>query len=1123
MKLTTFFLLITFITVNASVYSQVTKLDLKVQRVTVKEVLSRIEDQSQFFFMYNDRKIDVERKVDLDIKQSKIEDLLKTIFDGTNTKFIIKDRQIVLYKENDEEFRAPNNESAVQQQKSVSGKVTDSSGGSLPGVSVVVKGTTTGVITDMDGKYSLAKVPENAILQFSFVGMKGQEVAVGNNKEINITLIEQAIGINEVVVVGYGSVKKSDITGSISSIKATDLVQMPTQRVDQTLQGRTPGVYILNTDGSPGGKTIIRIRGLNSINGGNEPLIVIDGLQGGNIDNINPNDISNIEILKDASATAIYGSRGANGVVLITTKLGKKGKPTIDFNSSYSFQNISRKLPTMSAADFAKTINNLRMKQTANGSQPVPQFTDEQIRYWEKNGGTDWQDKIFQTGTIKSTNIAVSGATDKLSYMVSSNYMDNSGILLNSGYNRFTLRSNLMAEITKRIDFGLNYSFIKENRKLPYNQNSASILSDPISNATRWAPTEPVYDEFENYSVHNSAYGPAGTWNPLASVKEPIIDNPSYQNNANTFLQFELADGLSLKILGGAIITNETKRDYYNLKTYSGLQNDGVGHVIEYSEEQYQNSNILTYDKILGKIHHITFTGVAEQIYESGMGSTLEGKGFVVDQLGYDNLGGAKSIIATSSHFERALISFMGRVNYVLADKYLATLTYRADGSSVFGNDNKWGYFPSGSIAWRVSQEEFLKNSSVINDLKLRMSYGITGNQGIQPYQSLARLSSGFDFYYPYNGGTSADLGFGISGLSNPNLKWETTSQANIGIDISLFKGRLTSTLDIYRKTTDNLLMARQLPGYLGVESILDNIGSIENKGLEILVGGDPIVGKLSWNTSVNFTLNRNKILDLGSDQRIGFSPTNGGYGVGDDFMFLEVGQPFGLMNGWKYLGVWKTEEDAEARKYGQLPGDSHFLDLNNDGQIDNDDRVTIGNGYPKFTWGWTNKLTYNCFELSVLVIGSHGNDLFNQQRIRRENQGEGVSPALLNAWTPDNQNTEVPGVIDGKYREDQHLVNKLFFGNDKNQIISRWVEDASFIKLKSLSFSYKFGQDKLKEVGIQNLRLFATASNLLTLTKYTGYDPEVAAFSTNDATIGVDLAAYPTSRTFTFGLDITF
>lgn len=1020
----------------------------------------------------------------------------------------------------------PNN--ANLQVSEVTGTVTDSQGESLPGVNVVIRGTTIGGITDLNGKYTI-QIPAGqatpVILAFSYVGFETQEIAVGNQTTIDIVLEVESLGLDEVVVVGYGSQKKSDITAAISTIPAEEIVQLSTARVDQAIQGRTSGVYVLNTDGAPGGETMIRIRGLNSINGGNQPLIVIDGLQGGDLESLNPMDIQSMEILKDASATAIYGSRGANGVILITTKLGRPGKPVIDAGISYGAQTLIQKLPTMTAGQFARHVNANEMTNTAGGSIPNPPFTDADIAYYDANGGTDWQDVIFETGAIQNYQLAISGASEKLKYMVSANYMDHQGILKASKYNRLSLRTNLTAEIAKWVDFGLNYAFTKETYSSPEfrsGNGGADWVGQPINTAIRWAPTEPVYEDDGTYRRHDPRFAANDTWNPLASAIEPIIDRPKYKNNINLFLNFDILEGLSLKITGGALLVNNSRRDYYNTKTMDGLSVDGLAILSNSIWEQYQNSNILTYDNIWGN-HHLTVTGVVEQIFSRTNGTETRASHFIVDQLGFNNIGGAQQLTKSSYASERSLLSYMGRLNYAFAGKYLATFTYRADGSSVFGAGNKWGYFPSGSVAWRISEESFLEGATSLSDLKIRASYGVTGNQGINPYQSLARLSSnpgpwGPD--YPYNGVVPTNTGFQIGGLANPDLKWETTSQTNIGIDLMMFSGRLSATFDVYKKVTDDLLMPRELPGYIGISSVLDNVGSIENKGLEFMIGGDPVVtNDFRWNTSFNITANRNKVLDLGADERLTYGASYGGYSLGE-FMILEVGQPYGSMRGWEFLGIWGTDQDEEARSYGQLPGDPRYLDADNDGDVDEDDRVVIGNGFPDFTWGWSNRLTYKNFDLSFLIMGMQGAELFNTLRIRRDSHWEGVSTALLDVWTPENQGSEVPGMIDGAYREAQNLVNQVHIDGET----SRWVEDASFIRLKTITLSYSFGSNLIQSIGFEKIRLYFTGINLITITDYTGFDPEVAQFSDyGDQRIGVDLSSYPPSRTYTFGLDLTF
>jgi TonB-linked SusC/RagA family outer membrane protein len=1022
---------------------------------------------------------------------------------------------------NDKSYEWKN--SAIQ--KAISGKVTDDQGEPLPGATVMFKGTNIGTTTDTDGRYKLT-VPDNAeILVVSFIGYLTEEKPIAGASVIDVTLVEDIKTLSEVVVVGYGTQKKSDITGAISSVKGNELTQLPIQRVDQALQGRAAGVLVLNTAGAPGANTTIRVRGMNSINGGNNALVVIDGLQGGNLNSLNPNDIESIEILKDASATAIYGSRGSNGVILITTKGGKKGKPTIEYNFNYGSQTIRHKLDVMGAVDYALTRNAYEATQNASGT-PDPIFTDERIAELERDGGTDWQNEIYRTAPIQNHQLTIGGGTDNLSYMVSGGYLNQEGILVNSSYKRFTLRANVNANITKSVTFGLNWAGSKESgNSPPYGGGTAqSFLGQAVNTAPRWDPTTPPFDEFGNYNRHPAGYGAYDSWNPLASAQEPDINNNTIRNNINTYLEFKIIEGLKLKITGGATIENLSNKSYYNSKTREGQP---VGGKVGYATidggmaTNFQNSNILTYDKDFGSAHHLNLTAVAEQQYAKNETTGLVASKFTVDQTGVNDLGGAEQINSKYSNVsERVINSYMGRINYSYGGKYLLTVSYRADGSSVFGANNKWGYFPSASLAWRLSEESFIKNMNFFTDLKLRGSWGVTGNQAIAPYQSIASMSSGYN--YPYTGNDATDLGFIIANAPNPNLKWESTTQTNIGLDVSVFRGRLNATVDLYSKSTEDLLLNRTLPAYTGFTSIIDNVGSVENKGLELSVSGDPLTGNIKWNSGFTMSWNRNKVTDLGEVTRLEFKTTYGGYGLKNGFMQLRVGEPFGQMYGYGYEGTWKTSEAAEAAAYGQLPGDPRYTDANKDGKINSNDIIIMGNAIPDFIFGWTNRVSYGNFELTFLIQGSKGNDIFNQGRIRLESPYEGTSTRLLDRWTETNQDTDVPAFIDAVTRQNAGLANKVSLGSDAGRL-ERYVEDGSYVRLKNITLAYSIPSSLYKKTGLTKLRVYVSGTNLITLTNYTGYDPEVSAYNGNDAQIGVDLSNYPTAKTYSFGIDVTF
>ena len=996
----------------------------------------------------------------------------------------------------------------------------------VSGATVSIKGSSISAAASSDGSFSIPVNSSRVTLVISSVGyVKNELVVDASQNNITVALDEDQTTMDEVVLVGYGSQKKSDLTGAISSIKGSDLTQLSTQRVDQAIQGRASGVYVLNTAGAPGATTTIRVRGMNSINGGNNALVVVDGLQGGNLNSLNPNDIQSMEILKDASATAIYGSRGANGVILITTKSGKTGKPVIDYDFSYGSQTLRDKLDLMGAADYAITRNADKATQNGSGT-PTPIFSEQRIKELQSTGGTDWQDVIYRTAPISNHQLSMSGGTDNVKYLVSGGYLDQQGILVNSAYKRFSLRANVNADISKSVSFGLSWAGSKEaGNSPPYGGGTAlSFLGQAVNIAPRWDPTTPPYDADGNYNRHPSGYGAYDTWNPLAAAQEPDIKNNTIRNNVNAYLDFKIIEGLTLRVTGGAIIENGNNKSYYTSKTWEGKPIGGkVGYatIDDALYTFYQNSNILTYDKDITSKHHITVMAVAEQQFSKTESSGLVASKFTVDQTGANDLGGAEQINSKYSNVsERVLNSYLGRINYAYADKYLLTASYRADGSSVFGANNKWGYFPSGSVAWKIAEEPIIKNMNIFSELKIRGSWGVVGNQAITAYQTISAINSGAN--YPYSGNDNTDLGFIIANPANPDLKWESTTQTDIGLDVSVFMGRLIGTFDIYSKKTKDLLLNRTLPGYSGFSSIIDNVGSVQNKGVEISVSGDPLVGKLRWNSGFNISWNRNKVLDLGEVSKLEYRTTYGGYSLRNGFMQLRVGEPFGQMYGYGYVGTWKTSEADAAAAFGQLPGDPHYVDFNDDGKINASDIMKIGNSIPDFTFGWSNRISYDNFDLSFLVQGSQGNDIFNQARIRLEAPYEGTSVRLLDRWTPDNQNTDVPAFIDVVTRQNAGLARKVSLGSDGGRL-QRYVEDGSYVRLKNITFGYLLPQYLVNKIGVKKVKAYVSGTNLITITDYTGYDPEVSAYNGNDAQIGVDLSNYPTAKIITFGLNVTF
>lgn len=1039
--------------------------------------------------------------------------------------------------------------SIEQQKKIVTGKVIDNEGTTIIGANIIENGTSNGTVTDINGNFTLS-VSNNATLRISYIGYLEQDINTVGQTNFNITLLEDTQALDEVVVIGYGSQKKSDLTGAVVSVKGKDLIQFPTMRPDQALQGRAAGVSIQQTDGAPGGNVMIRIRGGNSISGGNEALVVVDGLQGANLSVINPNDIESMEVLKDASATAIYGARGANGVILITTKRGKSGKPVFDYNYSVGIQNLRKKLDLLDAAGYAEKANQYYATQDIeSGSQitPVLPFTSSDIEEFRRTGGTDWQDESFRTGIIQNHQLSMSGGSDQFKYFVSNGYLNQEGILINSHYKRYNIRTNLDSKMTSWLNGGININLMKAKGNVPpVGEGTAygDILGQVINTIPRFDPCTPVYNSEGGYNnranTANRSYADTDVWNPVATALETFNERNTFLSEANVYLEVKFLKDFTFRVTGAASVTNEDYMKYHSTKTQPGWGTNGRGTFETTSSQYFQNSNILTYNKQI-ESHRLTVTAVAEQQVSQYKGAFIDAQGFFSDETGMKDLAGASQINERYNNFsKRGLNSYLGRVNYAFQDKYLVTASVRADGSSVFGENNKWGYFPSGSAAWKITEEKFMEDIDVLSNLKIRGSWGKTGNQGISPYQTLPTVSSGAD--YPYLGTGSRNVGYSLSTPANPNLKWETTTQTDIGIDLGFFNQRLMFSADIYKKKTEDLLLAKQVPEYTGFSTALYNIGSIENKGLEMSLEIVPVQTKdISWSTNFNISFNRSKVLQLASDLplRMRTNP-GGGYQFWSNNWALKqlvVGQPVEQMYGYVNLGTWGTHEAAEALKYGQLPGDLKWKDVNGDGKIDlaGDGNQVIGDASPKFHYGWNNNISYKNFNLSFLIQGSYGNDIFNAVRIKLENPSNGTSSKLMtDRWTSENQNTNVPAFISGWERNqallipgttDEWYTNETrYIGNDTRS--SRWVEDGSYIRLKNITLSYNLPSSLLRTLHIHNLMIYVTGANLITITKYTGYDPEVSSFNqTSGGTggLGIDLSNYPTSKTVSFGINLTF
>lgn len=1143
MKLTVVLFLVACLQANATGFAQTFTLSLK--EVPIEKAFKAIQKESGYHFFYNERLLKSCKKVTLQVNNASLQTVLDICFKDQPVAYVIDEKQIVVKVKEPEAEQETVVVPSAPPPVEVSGKIVDAEGRPLAGASVKLKGTDKGATADANGNFTLEVPDTGGTLVISFIGHQPVEVPVLKGGVLKtITLQSDESKMEDVVVVGYGSLKKSDLTGSVSSVKGEDLTKLPTQRVDQALQGRAAGVLVQNTDGSPGGRATIRVRGGNSITGGNNALVVVDGVQGVNISTINPNDVESLEVLKDASATAIYGARGANGVILITTKKGVPGKPVFHYGLSAGWQQLNNKLDLMNAGDFARKAND--WAATQNGTEaspitPVLPFTEEQIKALSVNGGTDWQDEIYHNGALQNHQLSISGGSDNIRYFVSGGYMNQQGIVVNTQYKRYSLRSNLDLKLTNWLSAGINLNAIKDKGNVPpigEGTRFGDILGQVINTVARFDPATPVYDGDGNYNFkalkggpdNSKIYADPDVWNPLATALETVAEKNDIINEISTFLDFKLMEGLTFRVTGTASITNADEKHYYSAKTQPGRGVGGLGDLSTSKDEYYQNSNILTYKKTINKKHNLTLTGVAEQQLSQSKGSFILAQGFLSDRTGINDLGGAGQINERSSYVSKqTLNSFLGRANYVYDNKYMFTASYRADGSSVFGANNKWGYFPSAAVAWRASEETFIQNLGVFSNLKLRGSWGKTGNQAIQPYQTLANLASGFN--YPYDGNGTANIGFLLGRPENPDLKWESTAQTNIGIDLGFFNERLSATIDVYKKVTTDLLLNKQIEAYTGFATKLANVGSIQNKGLEISIGGKPVfTNDFKWNTGVNISFNRSKVLALLNDLPLAIRTNSGGgyqfYASGFSLKYLQVGQPVDQMRGYVNLGTWSEAERAEAKLMGQAPGEAKWKDVNGDGKITRaaDGQEIIGNASPNFIYGWNNSLSYKNFDLSFLIQGSDGNDIFNAVRIKIENPSNGTSSNLKNRWTPDNQQTNVPVFISSKERNLLNLGSNQTAGIGVDQRSSRWVEDGSYIRMKNITLAYNLPLSILSKIHVSGLSAYITAANLFTITKYTGYDPEVSSFNAAGAGgLGIDLSNYPTSKTFMFGINLTF
>lgn len=994
-------------------------------------------------------------------------------------------------------------------QTQVKGVVHDDKGLTLPGATITIKGGHTGVTTDINGEYTISVKDQNTILEFSFFGYKTEEIRVGVQSIIDVSLAETSLAMDEVVVVGYGSVKKSDLTGSVVSIKSDVLEATNAQSLTQALQGQAAGVYVSTTSAAPGGTSSIRIRGTNSLLADANPLYVVDGfpVETEDVSSINLSDVKSIEVLKDASSTAIYGSRGANGVILIQTNTGAKSAPKFNFSTSFGFQEVYRSIDLMNGTEFATAFNEFL---TTKKSPESPYYDGSQRNRPtpEQAGvGTDWLDQIIKPGFVQQYNLSVSGGTDVMTYRIGGGYYQNEGVVLGGDFNRINLNINNTIKITDWFNLQTYLSLARADTNGSGDRTGFESSSGTLSNALKMSPATNVYGVDGSYNG-NYLPGVQGNENPVAYANETLNNATTDNVVANVNLGFKPVKGLDIQVKFGANVKKQNGKNYLSQRTIEGGKVGGRATISDMETNNYINEYIANYNKKVGK-HRFSFTGAFSLESNNFEYNSITGTGLAIDELSYAGIASADIVsqpVLTKQ--SSSLVSVLGRANYIYDDRLFLTITNRTDGNSGFSKGNKWGNFPSVALAWTLSNEQFLSKSETINNLKLRASWGLTGNSKIGYGRSLSLLDNE---RYPF--GSDVVGGVGPGTMGNPNLKWESTEMYNVGVDLSLFENRITFTAEAYYKYTSNMLMQYDLPTTSGFDRTYINAGELENKGMEFSFNAFAIDTKhFKWNIGGNISFNRDKVIKLYDGQKLVID-------IGDkQTIWIEEGKPIRQFQGPEILGIFRDQADVDAHTWinskGETkliqpeaaPGDIKYSDNDNNGKIDNNDNIVYGSAFPDFMYGVHNKFQYKSLSLDIFITGSEGNWIQNRSLsylTNTTNVRSNLSSSLLNRWTPDNIDASIP-----RMGSEDNLPN---------------IEDGSYVRIQNISLSYRM--PKKWSLGFESMVISAGIDNVYVWTKYSGWDPDVSsAFGGNDnVNVGQDVNSYPRPRIYRVGLNLKF
>ncbi|RKD88281.1 TonB-linked SusC/RagA family outer membrane protein [Mangrovibacterium diazotrophicum] len=1111
MRIVTLLILVGSLHLSAAVYSQQNKINLFAEDESIRDVLKKIEDQTDFKFVYQSERVDVDRKVSVNFKERSIEDILNELLADEGISYVITSKNLIVINPSNNGETTENGQNG---EKEVKGRITNENGEAIPGATIMKKGTTQGTITDFDGYYSLKGVKEGETLVFSFVGMKTQESVVSTSDVVNISLAEETIGLNEVVAVGYSTTKKGDLTGSVSTIDVGEIENLPANNLSTALSGRMAGVSVQQNGGSPTAGVSIRIRGTGTLNN-NDPLVVVDGIIGADINNVNPNDIESISVLKDAAASAIYGSRAASGVIIVKTKRGKFNQDLkLTFNAYYGGSKVSKKIDVLSASQLATIYNEA---SDNDGTERLSDYSDPS----SMQDLTDWQDEVFRTAIDQNYVVGLSGGSEKSSFNMSFNLKDAEGVLINTYNKRYTFRLNSDHLVGKKFTVGESLSLTYQDFK---EVNTRSDNYGAILETLAMHTDIPVYDEDGEYSgVPSSNYGDVE--NPVGLLERNKGYARNYKLEANVYGQYEILDGLKAKSSYSLTYLGTDVKEFDPIVPEAGRPS--YTNMLTQSRDMTINwlwENTLNFDKTYGDHSISAVAGVTAQHWEY---SDLEGRR--TDYQDEDEAfwyldAGSTTTYANGGFQEYGLFSFLSRVNYVYANKYLFGATLRADGSSRFTEDNRWGYFPALSLGWRISQESFMADVDWLDDLKLRSSWGILGNQDVDLYQTYSTyvIDDPNAAYYFGMSGENIYNGYYRGSLANENLKWESTNQLNLGLDATLFDQRVVVGLDYFNKKTTDILVNPPVLGVYGTTSApYTNGGEVSNKGFEAVVtyrGGKQNSDGFRYEVTGNLSTYKNEVLSLGNSNQAIYGPT-----FRDNFTITrtQVGDPIASFFGYKTDGVFA--DDAAVSAYvndqGDLvqpdaqAGDFKFVDVNGDGTISSEDRTTLGSAVPDFSYGLNFSAWFKNFDFSMFFQGVQGNETWYALRYQLGFAGLKYNylQEIYDRWTPENTNASVPRVTWSD-------------PNNNKRPSDYYVEDGSYLKLKNVTIGYSLPETWTSKLGIAQLRMYVSGQNLFTVTKYPGYDPELGLESgSNDLEAGVDRGQYPQSRSFYFGLNLSF